>query len=137
MRVLRISLAYLAAAAVGPSVLLLAIWVAEGFGDLAGSLLFVSLGFAFAAVFAAPVALPVIVISELRGISGWWFFVVTGALAGLLIVLLTSEFPLGSEELADAILLVGAAVIAALTYWWLAGRTAKRPGDAQTAEDRA
>ena len=127
MRIARVIFAYVAAAAVGVVVLLLSIWAAEGFGDLGGSLLFVILGIPFAAAFAAPLALPAIILSEWRGISSWIFFSLTGVLTGLLINFLIASYPLRSDFLFELAAFLFANVAAAMTYWWLAGRFAGKP----------
>lgn len=53
------------------------------FGYLAGQLAYIPVFAVFAGVLAAPIALVTILISEIRKITGLWFFLLAGAAAGI------------------------------------------------------
>lgn len=113
-RLLTVLLAYCVAAIVGAAIFFTAFPLGPGAkGFLIGIYFFVT---AFGAVLAAPIALPLILATEIRGEAKLWWFVLAGVLAGLLVFgLLISDG--GWQALAIS---MATFPIAAVTYWLIA-----------------
>ena len=70
----------------------------------------------FAAVFALPIAVIAILVSEIAKIASRWFFVVAGALAALP-TLLRGDTLTAARALEDLAVLLPLGAIAGFTYW--------------------
>ena len=127
MRVLVVLLAYACAAAMAPVLLIAHGAVQGGFsGDFAAGVTVTVLGLfaSIAAIYAVPVAVPVIVVTEWRGIGDWRIFAVSGVVLGGSIATLLAPVPFSWDSIdSDIVFVVPAIVVACvMTYWLVAWR---------------
>jgi len=117
MRLLTVLGAYVAAALAGMISFVGYLTAADGWlGDFT---VIVAMGaFAFGFAGAAPIALPVILTTELRESGPWWVFTGAGVIAGLLIASLFGP----DAELAPFLLGAACCALAGFTYWLIAWR---------------
>ena len=73
-----------------------------------------------AAVYALPIALPVIIATEIRRNANWKIFAAAGAVLGGLFAFLFAEIPFDWSNLRSTAPLVPIAILAALVYWVVA-----------------
>ncbi len=122
MRLLTILAGYCGAAAAGSLTFMLVAAMAgdSSFSNFGKIFPFVAM---FGAVFAAPIALPVILFSEIRKVSSWLLFAAAGLISGLLlIVLITDPVELLTTDMFVTSLFLGTTTVAALTYWAITWR---------------
>jgi len=86
--------------------------------DLGQLALVIVFGFWVVFFLAAPLVLPIIMMTELRGESRWWVFAGAGLLIATTMVLM---LPSGLGE-SLSILILTVCPLAALTYWFTAWR---------------
>jgi hypothetical protein len=77
-----------------------------------------------AAAYALPIALPVIVVTEIRGYGDWRIFAAAGTVLGVLLVFLFAEVPFEWLNLLITAPLVPLSIFAALIYWAIAWKWA-------------
>lgn len=75
-----------------------------------------------AGAYALPIALPVIIWTEIRRLGGWRIFAAAGTVLGVLLTLGFAEIPLRWSHLAHVAPLIPISIVAALVYWWIAWR---------------
>ena len=92
-------------------------------------LMFVFLG-SIAAVYALPVAVPTILLSEWRRLVGMRAYAIAGIMLGLLLTIAFTEIPYRGFNYALAITMIGSSVSGALTYWLVAWRLLPPHGEA-------
>lgn len=121
-RALSVVVAYLCAAIVGVAVFLTYGYLSSS--RVAWSVSDLVLGFSvfvpMAVIFALPVALPVILLSELKKIRHWALFTVAGLVLGALLTAALTEIPYRGFNVELALLLTIACIASAMTYWLIA-----------------
>ncbi|MEM6474625.1 MAG: hypothetical protein AAF687_00515 [Pseudomonadota bacterium] len=125
MRLLTILFAYLCASLIAPMLLILHGVVTEGISaNFEVSEFFVIFGLfgAFAAAYALPVALPVIVTTELLKRGSWQIFAITGVGFGLVMTALFTEIPLSLANYGAALPILPIVFACVMTYWAVAWR---------------
>ncbi len=123
MRVLVVLFAYACAALIAPLLLILHGTVMEG---LSGNsevseflLVFGFFGF-IAAIYALPIALPVIIFTELRKRGDWKIFVLAGTVLGSIITVLFTEVPFSWSNFGFSIVILPIVTASVMTYWAVA-----------------
>lgn len=124
MRALVILFAYVCAAAMAPVLMVAYGAVTEGVqgGWSVSGYLIVVLGFftMSAAIYAFPVAVPVIALTELRKSGDWKVFALAGIAQGCILTVLFTEVPFSASSLADASALLPIVLACVMTYWLVA-----------------
>ena len=92
-------------------------------------LMFVFLGL-IAAVYALPVAVPTIVLSEWRRVGRMRVFAIAGIMLGCLLTIALTEIPYRGFDYALVGTMIGSSVAGALTYWLVAWRLLPPHGEA-------
>jgi hypothetical protein len=122
-RVLTALFAYACAAIAPTAIFLLFSWISEGQPAPIQNetdvriILAIILG---AAVYALPIALPVIIATEIRRYGDWKIFAGAGAILGGVLAFLFAEIPFDWSNLRSTAPLVPITIFAALVYWAVA-----------------
>ena len=121
-RVLIILFAYFCAAIAAAVLVLLLSSIVNGEHPLMGisDLRVVGTFTLIAAIYATPVALPVIIATEIRKIGNWPIFIGAGAFLGVLLTFLLTEVPFKPSNLLFSGIFFPSAVLAASIYWLVA-----------------
>ena len=123
MRILVVLLAYACAALMAPLLLIAHGAVREGFsGDFAAGVTVTVLGLfaSMAAIYALPVAVPVIAATEWYGIGDWRIFAVSCVVLGGFIATLFLPSPFSWDSIdRDIVFVVPLMVVACVMTYWL------------------
>lgn len=123
-RFLVVLLAYLSAALVGVSAFLAyGFFASDGRGWDVNEIAF---GFAVfvpvASIYALPISLPMILLTELRQVGHWAVFAISGIVLGVLLTITFTEIPYQGLNLELAVLMTILSFSGAMIYWLVAWR---------------
>ena len=79
-----------------------------------------------ASIYALPVALPVIVLTELRKLGHWAVFAIAGLVLGALLTIAFTEVPYQGPDFKLGVAMAVLSVSGAMTYWLAAWRILPR-----------
>lgn len=123
MRVLIVLLAYACAAAMAPLLLFAYGAATEGLSERAEvgeTLIFTTLFGSVAAMYALPVAVPVIIFTEFRKRGSWTVFAFAGIVLGAMMTVLFTEVPFTWSSLSYSAFILPIVVACMMTYWTIA-----------------